>query len=85
MRSRLITPFFRKCPTRLSGEGVEKKAIELKDAVDTAKKEYDKVKPGEDKDFEADGRSADKAEKKPNAANRFLKSWARNSRAAKEE
>ncbi|MCY6362206.1 tail tape measure protein, partial [Bacteroides thetaiotaomicron] len=41
----------------------EKKAKELKDAVDTAKKEYDKVKPGEDKDSEAERKKADKAEK----------------------
>ncbi|MCS2621100.1 hypothetical protein NXW11_24810 [Bacteroides thetaiotaomicron] len=57
MRSRLITPFFR-TSNSLSREEFEKKAKELKDAVDTAKKEYDKVKPGEDKDSEAERKKA---------------------------
>lgn len=37
----------------LSKEDFEKKAKELKDAVDVAKKEYERVKPGTDKDTES--------------------------------
>lgn len=44
--------FIKDTANDLSREEFEKKAKELKDAVDTAKKEYDKVKPGEDNDAE---------------------------------
>lgn len=45
--------FIKDSSNSLSQEDFEKKAKELKDAVDVAKKEYDKVKPGTDKDAES--------------------------------
>lgn len=45
----------------LTREEFEKKAKELKDAVDAAKKEYDKVKPGVDSDAEKSRKSSEKA------------------------
>ena len=47
----------------LTQEEYEKKAKELKDALSLAKKEYDRYKPGEDKDAESERKAADKAEK----------------------
>lgn len=47
----------------LTQEEYEKKAKELKDALSLAKKEYDRYKPGEDKDSESERKAADKAEK----------------------
>ena len=47
----------------LTREDYEKKAKELKDALSLAKKEYDRYKPGEDKDAESERKAADKAEK----------------------
>jgi hypothetical protein len=47
----------------LTREDYEKKAKELKDALSLAKKEYDRYKPGEDKDSESERKAADKAEK----------------------
>lgn len=45
--------FIRDTSNSLSQEDFEKRAKTLRDAVDTAKKEYDKVKPGTDKDAES--------------------------------
>lgn len=45
----------------LTREDYEKKAKELKDALSLAKKEYDRYKPGEDKDSESERKAADKA------------------------
>lgn len=47
----------------LTREDYEKKAKELKDALSLAKKEYDRYKPGEDKDSESERKAADKVEK----------------------
>ena len=47
----------------LTQEEYEKKAKELKDALSLAKKEYDRYKPGENKDAENERKAADKAEK----------------------
>lgn len=47
----------------LTQEDYEKKAKELKDALSLAKKEYDKYKPGENKDAESERKAADKAER----------------------
>lgn len=55
--------FIRDASNSLSQEEFEKKAKELKDAVDVAKKEYDKVKPGTDKDSESDARQRAKQER----------------------
>ncbi len=48
--------FIKDTTNSLSQEEFEKKAKEYKDAVDAAKKEYDKVKPGTDKDSESEER-----------------------------
>lgn len=53
--------FIKDTANDLSREEFEKKAKELKDAVDTAKKEYDKVKPGEDNDAEKSRKASEKA------------------------
>ncbi len=45
--------FIKDTSNSLSQEDFEKRAKTLKDAVDAAKKEYDKVKPGTDKDAES--------------------------------
>lgn len=45
----------------LNKEEFEKKAKELKEAVDVAKKEYDKAKPGTDSDAEKESKAAEKA------------------------
>ena len=45
----------------LNKEEFEKKAKELKDAVDVAKKEYDKAKPSTDSDAEKESKAAEKA------------------------
>lgn len=55
--------FIRDASNSLSQEDFEKKAKELKDAADTAKKEYDKVKPGTDKDSQAAARQHEKQER----------------------
>lgn len=47
----------------LTREDYEKKAKELKNALSLAKKEYDRYKPGENKDAESERKAADKAEK----------------------
>ena len=47
----------------LTQEEYEKKAKELKDALSLVKKEYDRYKPGENKDAESERKAADKAEK----------------------
>lgn len=53
--------FIKDTSNNLTQEEFEKKAKELKDAVDTAKKEYDKVKPGTDSDAEKSRKAAEKA------------------------
>ncbi len=53
--------FLKNPKNNLTQEEFEKKAKELKDAVDTAKKEYDKTKPGEDKDSERERKAQEKA------------------------
>lgn len=53
--------FIRDTSNNLTQEEFEKKAKELKDAVDTAKKEYDKVKPVTDSDAEKSRKAAEKA------------------------
>lgn len=55
--------FIKDSSNSLSQEEFEKKAKELKDAVDVAKKEYDKVKPGTDKDSQAAARQRQKEER----------------------
>ncbi len=55
--------FIKTTTNSLSQEDFEKKAKDLKDAAETAKKEYDKVKPGTDKDNQAEERSRLKAER----------------------
>lgn len=52
--------FLKDTSNSLTQEDFEKKAKELKEAVDTAKKEYDKTKPGTDKDAENARKKADK-------------------------
>lgn len=49
---RAYNDFIQNTTNTLTQEDFEKKAKELKDAADAAKKEYDRVKPGEDKDTE---------------------------------
>ena len=53
--------FIRDTSNTLTREEFEAKAKELKDAVDTAKKEYDKVKPGVDSDAEKSRKASEKA------------------------
>lgn len=53
--------FIKDTSNTLTREEFEKKAKELKDAVDTAKKEYDKVKPGGDSDAEKSRKASEKA------------------------
>ena len=53
--------FIKNTGNKLTQEDFEKKAKELKDAVDAAKKEYDKVKPGTDKDAETEKKTSEKA------------------------
>jgi tape measure domain-containing protein len=53
--------FINNTGNKLTQEDFEKKAKELKDAADTAKKEYDKVKPGTDKDAETEKKTSEKA------------------------
>lgn len=53
--------FIRDTSNDLTREEFEKKAKELKDAVDAAKKEYDKVKPGVDSDAEKSRKASEKA------------------------
>ena len=48
---RAYNDFIQNTTNTLTQEDFEKKAKELKDAADAAKKEYDRVKPGEDKDL----------------------------------
>ncbi len=55
--------FIKDSSNSLSQEEFEKKAKEFKDAVDVAKKEYDKVKPGTDKDSQAAARQRQKEER----------------------
>ena len=55
--------FIKDSSNSLSQEEFEKKAKELKDAVDVAKKEYDNVKPGTDKDSQAAARQRQKEER----------------------
>lgn len=55
--------FIKDSSNSLSQEEFEKKAKELKDAVDVAKKEYDRVKPGTDKDSQAAARQRQKEER----------------------
>lgn len=55
--------FVRDSSNSLSKEDFEKKAKELKDAVDVAKKEYDKVKPGTDKDAESARKNREQQQK----------------------
>lgn len=47
----------------LTQEEYEKKAKELKDALNLAKKEYDRYKPDENKDAESERKATDKAER----------------------
>ncbi|MEY8684841.1 tape measure protein [Bacteroides sp. AN502(2024)] len=53
--------FIKDTSNDLTREEFEKKAKELKDAVDTAKKEYDKVKPGTDSGAERIRKTSEKA------------------------
>lgn len=53
--------FIKNTGNKLTQEDFEKKAKELKDVVDAAKKEYDKVKPGTDKDAETEKKTSEKA------------------------
>ena len=53
--------FIRDTSNTLTREEFEAKAKELKDAVDTAKKEYDKVKPGGDSDAEKSRKASERA------------------------
>ena len=55
--------FIKDTSNNLTREEFEKKAKELKDAVDTAKKEYDKVKPGTDSDADKEKKEREKAER----------------------
>lgn len=55
--------FIKDTSNNLTQEEFEKKAKELKDAVDTAKKEYDKVKPGTDSDADKEKKKREKAER----------------------
>ena len=55
--------FIKDTSNNLTQEEFEKKAKELKDAVDTAKKEYDKVKPGTDSDADKEKNKREKAER----------------------
>lgn len=55
--------FIKDSSNSLSQEEFEKKAKVLKDAVDVAKKEYDKVKPGTDKDSQSAVRQREKQER----------------------
>lgn len=54
--------FIHNASNSLSQEDFEKKVKKLKDAVDVAKKDYDNVKPGVDKDSQAAARQREKAE-----------------------
>lgn len=56
--------FIKNTSNTLSHEDFEKKAKELKDAVEVAKKEYDKVKPGTDKDSESSAKAAEREREK---------------------
>lgn len=53
--------FIKDTSNDLTREEFEKKAKELKDAVDAAKKEYDKVKPGVDSDAEKSRKASEEA------------------------
>lgn len=53
--------FIKDTSNTLTREEFEAKAKELKDAVDTAKKEYDKVKPGVDSDADKSRKASEKA------------------------
>ncbi len=53
--------FIKDTSNNLTREEFEKKAKELKDAVDAAKKEYDKVKPGTDSDAEKSRKASEEA------------------------
>ena len=55
--------FIKDTSNNLTQEEFEKKAKELKDAVDTAKKEYDKVKPGTDSDADKEKKKREKADR----------------------
>lgn len=55
--------FIKDTSNNLTQEEFEKKAKELKDAVDTAKKEYDKVKPGTDSDADKEKKKREKTER----------------------
>lgn len=55
--------FIKDTSNNLTQEEFEKKAKELKDAVDTAKKEYDRVKPGTDSDADKEKKKREKAER----------------------
>lgn len=59
--------FIKDSSNSLSQEDFEKKAKALKDAVDDAKKEYDNVKPGTNKDAQAADRQRQKEERQRNA------------------
>lgn len=60
---RAYNDFIQNTTNTLTQEDFEKKAKELKDAADAAKKEYDRVKPGEDKDTEASRKRRERQEK----------------------
>lgn len=55
--------FIKDTSNNLTQEEFEKKAKDLKDAVDTAKKEYDKVKPGTDSDADKEKKKREKTER----------------------
>lgn len=55
--------FIKDTSNNLTQEEFEKKAKELKDAVDVAKKEYDKVKPGTDSYADKEKKKREKAER----------------------
>lgn len=75
--------FLQETSNSLSREEFEKKAKELKDAVDTAKRSTTRSSPVRIRIPRPNGRRRTRRRRKPNAANRFLKSWARNSSGCK--
>ena len=62
--------FINNTANKLSQEDFEKKAKDLRDAVDVAKKEYDKVKPGVDKDAVKENKEREKARREAEKAER---------------
>lgn len=80
---RAYNDFIQNTTNTLTQEDFEKKAKELKDAADAAKKEYDRVKPGEDKDTEASRKRRERQEKKPSSSGNCPRSWGRSLRSCR--